>query len=700
MCPSLSALSRRSTRWWMGDEEEEAKAERERQRSIVTKAATGTPILSCLSQAIRPALGQPLHFLTSRPFLLIFGLYLSTYSTANTIDTLTSTLSNQPADRVASNTAKFVATSAVNMTVCVYKDSQFARMFGTVATASSPSPAAAIPRLSYALFAARDCLTIFASFNLPTMIAPKLQQLPASVQARFKPLLSTEAGRVNTAQFVAPAAMQIFSTPIHLLGLDLYNRQAKLGVRERGTRVMRDWGVSALARMARIIPAFGVGGVFGAVLYLATIFPATLMPMSVYAVSRGLAAVLFSPLLGRFIDSADRLRVVNSQMRRIDLACKLLGPFLISVFDSVSTLLAIETNFGINVLSVAVDSSARRKRDFSIHHNAKHLKDAVTLSVQGLTFYLRHSAFRPSFAGALLYFTVLSFSGQMITYLLASGLSSLHVTVARTMSVALELSATWLAPFLMARIGPIRSAIWFLNWQLLCLSAGVAVFWSWSAPTPIPVAASVSLVVATIFSRIGLWGFDLSTQVIVQEEVEPPQRGAFSSVEAAFQNAFELLSYACTVSFARPAQFRWPVLISLVAVYTAGAVHSFCPFHSLPTALKLSSPSTKTHHPSPPTVPSSNPPTAFSKFALAYASPASSKLPGCSHTDFTPAALAAFSVSSVVDGGVRKLSPVSAGEGSADTLDTVGQPADCLLSTLRPADGIVLRWNPDDIVLR
>ncbi|RMZ87637.1 hypothetical protein DV736_g5145, partial [Chaetothyriales sp. CBS 134916] len=287
-----------------------ARQEDDEALSIVTKAATGTPILTCFSQAIRPVLRQPLYFLVSRPFLLIFGLYFSTYSTANAIDTLTSTMSNQPADRVTSNTAKFVATSAVNMTASVYKDSQFARMFGLAATSSS-SPAATIPKLTYALFAARDCLTIFASFNLPTIIAPKLLQLPASVQARFKPLLSTEAGRINTAQFVAPSAIQIFSTPIHLLGLDLYNRQAKLSVRARGARIMRDWGVSALARMGRIIPAFGVGGVFGAVLYLATIFPATLMPMSVYAVSRGLAAVLFSPLLGRFIDSADRLGVVR-----------------------------------------------------------------------------------------------------------------------------------------------------------------------------------------------------------------------------------------------------------------------------------------------------------------------------------------------------------------------------------------------------
>lgn len=146
------------------------------------------------------------------------------------------------------------------MSVCVYKDSQFARLFGKPST----SPAATIPKLSFALFAARDSMTIFASFNLPSIIAPKLAHLPPPVQQKFKRIISTESGRMNTAQFLTPAAMQIFSTPIHLLGLDLFNRQGKLGWGERISRVTRDWGVSALARMGRIIPAFGVGGVVNA----------------------------------------------------------------------------------------------------------------------------------------------------------------------------------------------------------------------------------------------------------------------------------------------------------------------------------------------------------------------------------------------------------------------------------------------------
>ena len=60
---------------------------------------------------------------------------------------------------------------------------------------------------------------------------------------------------------LAPAGIQIFSTPLHLCGLDLYNRPGvSVSWWDRAARVRRDWFASGLARMARIIPAFGIGG--------------------------------------------------------------------------------------------------------------------------------------------------------------------------------------------------------------------------------------------------------------------------------------------------------------------------------------------------------------------------------------------------------------------------------------------------------
>ena len=94
-------------------------------------------------------------------------------------------------------------------------------------------------------------MTVFASFNLPPLIAPLLP-LSQSVEKQIS--------RASAAQFLAPAGIQLLSTPLHLWGLDLYNRP---GMRwnQRLARVSRDWIGSSVARMARIVPAFGVGGV-------------------------------------------------------------------------------------------------------------------------------------------------------------------------------------------------------------------------------------------------------------------------------------------------------------------------------------------------------------------------------------------------------------------------------------------------------
>lgn len=50
---------------------------------------------------------------------------------------------------------------------------------------------------------------------------------------------------------------------------------------------------------------------FGAVLYLAAIFPRTLLPMSLYALVRGVSAIIFAPAVGWYIDTGNRLQVVR-----------------------------------------------------------------------------------------------------------------------------------------------------------------------------------------------------------------------------------------------------------------------------------------------------------------------------------------------------------------------------------------------------
>ncbi|KAJ5156770.1 hypothetical protein N7492_009573 [Penicillium capsulatum] len=249
--------------------------------SAATAGALTCPLITIIDRCLKSMITRPSGFFLSTPFLLIYTLYSSTYLTANAIDTVTSTLRNQSYSTITPGPAKFIATTTVNMAICVYKDARFARIFGANPPPTSfpepssnasriPTPSArttslrppvppslpaapTIPKISYTLFCLRDSVTIFASFNVPALIAPSIPDFVAA----------TPSMKAATAQFACPALMQFASTPMHLLGLDLYNRQPPGGLpwTERAMRIRRDYISSSFARMGKIVPAYGVGGV-------------------------------------------------------------------------------------------------------------------------------------------------------------------------------------------------------------------------------------------------------------------------------------------------------------------------------------------------------------------------------------------------------------------------------------------------------
>ncbi|OCK86035.1 hypothetical protein K432DRAFT_285567 [Lepidopterella palustris CBS 459.81] len=217
-------------------------------RGIIENASGRNTLGASLKSSLKELLLRPHRFLVSKPFALIFSLYCGTYMTANSIDTASSTLRAQPASRTTAGLPKFVATSSSNLALCLYKDNRFTQMFS--APGSAPR---AVPAATFVLFTLRDCLTIFASFNLPPIIAPHLSRYMGESVKGY-------VSSASAAQFLTPAAVQLFSTPVHLLGLDLYNRENAMW-QARAGKVARDWAKSCLARIFRIVPAFGVGGV-------------------------------------------------------------------------------------------------------------------------------------------------------------------------------------------------------------------------------------------------------------------------------------------------------------------------------------------------------------------------------------------------------------------------------------------------------
>ncbi|KAL0090418.1 hypothetical protein J3Q64DRAFT_1813665 [Phycomyces blakesleeanus] len=210
-------------------------------RSIIENANGKQTLNTGLRKGFRNLLANPLRFLATPQFGYVYGTYFSTYIAANTIET---TCENYSVDLNRTAFLKFIGTSIVNMSLCIIKDRAFTRMFGV-------SAAKPLPLLTYLLFAARDSMTIAASFTAPSYISATLQQ--------HKLVSNSDQGN-TAAQLVCPAAVQFLSTPLHLYALDLYNRPT-VSLWQRARLVKVEYLKSTLARIGRIGPAFGLGGI-------------------------------------------------------------------------------------------------------------------------------------------------------------------------------------------------------------------------------------------------------------------------------------------------------------------------------------------------------------------------------------------------------------------------------------------------------
>ncbi|RYP44178.1 hypothetical protein DL768_009326 [Monosporascus sp. mg162] len=187
-------------------------------RSVMENASGRANLAQILKTSPRNLLFRPRTILFSKPLTLIIMAYCGTYFTANMLDTATSTVQNKPASHVTKGTAKFVSGSAVNIGLDICKDQVYARIFGPESAVAQK-----VPLSSYALSTLQDCTTIFASFNVPPLLGPYSNRTMSEG-------ISKHVNGQTVAQFAAPALVQVFSTPLHFLGLDLYNRSEQSGV--------------------------------------------------------------------------------------------------------------------------------------------------------------------------------------------------------------------------------------------------------------------------------------------------------------------------------------------------------------------------------------------------------------------------------------------------------------------------------------
>jgi hypothetical protein len=193
------------------------------------------------------SLRRPTSLLRDKKFLAVYAVYSATYGVANTAGTLAAAAKQDPA------MPRFAATTVTNLSASIQKDALLSRW----TSGKAPLPA---PTSSLACWGARDGLTVFASFIL---VEPATQLAHRALPDEFVEK-SPNAAR-NTIQFALPVAVQWLSTPVHLLGLDLYNFQNRFGaareVPHRLALIREQYLSTAVARSMRIAAAYGVGGV-------------------------------------------------------------------------------------------------------------------------------------------------------------------------------------------------------------------------------------------------------------------------------------------------------------------------------------------------------------------------------------------------------------------------------------------------------
>ena len=269
-------------------------------------------------------------------------------------------------------------------------------------------------------------------------------------------------------------------------------------------------------------------------------------------------------------------------MRRIDLFCKAVAPVAVGFLA-----LAGSQSSAIIMGSWALISAiAEYYLIHKVYNSTPELAlprtsnqaDGPLPETENVSFrdYTRHKIFLASLSLALLYLTVLSFGGVMISYLKLVNYPEYLLGIMRAVAAGMGILATYLMPILSRRIGIVRTGLWSLWSEVLALIPvvlAIALAGTLSKGT-----TSALLFGGMALSRVGLWMFDLSETVLLQRTVNPTQIGSISGWQYSLCNFFDLVQYTLTVIVSNPQLFIIPAAISFAAVAIAAIIYSFFVF--------------------------------------------------------------------------------------------------------------------------
>jgi len=202
----------------------------------VTQFANGTmpSLRSALVSGTKAVLRSPLVCLAGADNRAVYAVYGSTYMAKNISEITCKDKGWNP------KWPMFFSTSIINGAIGMWKDKYLAQLFGT--------KVASFPVSSYLAFGVRDSVLIGVSFVVAPQVVPLVEEATG-----WSHLVADVVTQISV-----PAAAQLIATPIHLTGLDYYNRPDVAF----GQRIMDNIKASRgpiLIRMVRQGYVFGFG---------------------------------------------------------------------------------------------------------------------------------------------------------------------------------------------------------------------------------------------------------------------------------------------------------------------------------------------------------------------------------------------------------------------------------------------------------
>jgi len=297
-------------------------------------------------------------------------------------------------------------------------------------------------------------------------------------------------------------------------------------------------------------------------------------------------------------DSA-QLAQLNTTMRRIDLACKILGPMAFGIImdfagDDATTRATIGAA-AVGVWNVAstpleyvmtqdiyhlvpelaikeIDPSKNPSQKEEEDNGGSHLVNEAAHFVRQWREYAKHPVFLLSFSFCSLYMTVLSGGALNMAYLKWRGVANSLLGSSQGAGAIAGLLGTLVFPYLRAWIGRLESVAVLSVWLFwLCLLPILLAFLL-TGESPL---SDYLLLACVVVSRMWLWSTDLAETQIMQEWIEPHKRGAVNAMQTATSQFFYILILVVGIVFSDPHQFEALVLFSIAAVFAAVVGCSF-----------------------------------------------------------------------------------------------------------------------------